>query len=585
MCLISPILSNADQSQDGVIALSPQSLAEIKWDTLEVQSMLDSCNKQVGTRNVRNQLFRSSPQVTKTLHEMTQECQLACAPNGQSRCGSQSAGAMSELYSVCKQREVSCSAILALSVNLNQFPKGYDRASCTCKDMCMRQNNTAFTLDDFARLSKKCGIGAADFLPDTVGTFAHLASAMAGAAWQAGARQIQYIGEDASLQASRNIDEARGKLQEVINAENTCEAQKAVPFDLSNGQERDRKIYSMCIQKMNPFLAEFASHGEQQLSHDVCEFLAPTAAVEAISAGAKGLRFMLAAQAASPVDPLAALTADYVDNVSTMAGAAEKLDPERAPNGALLPKVIKKAPTTLEDAHAPRKGIGRKTAASLSEGSNGVRGEPPKTPGLGRALQVTQETLTQVVQAKKAPLLSFVKDVPSLAYRITSKSWKDIPIEIRQRLGWMDQTKYPENFLEDKVGSVIMLQMNGDQPDFYILAKEVFDQKYRVVERGAVVAKNSKYLTRVTPHLGLGTATTDAKLIAVQNMSTTPMTRMSDLGYPVDQEVTIESAWGAQTKPAGQDAFIVHDTTNGKYYMVNVDTSTGLPASYVPATH
>ena len=61
------------------------------------------------------------------------------------------------------------------------------------------------------------------------------------------------------------------------------------------------------------------------------------------------------------------------------------------------------------------------------------------------------------------------------------------------------------------------------------------------------------------------------------------MISMAELGYDVAEKVTIESPWGKQDKPAGQDAYLVFDEGKDQYYMVNIDAETGYPIKYVPA--
>ena len=84
-------------------------------------------------------------------------------------------------------------------------------------------------------------------------------------------------------------------------------------------------------------------------------------------------------------------------------------------------------------------------------------------------------------------------------------------------------------------------------------------------------------------HPGVRALLSDRKppLTGALKVEPTTMIRMSALGCAVKTEVTIQSPWGGQTKPAGQDAFLVFDDTQKQYYLVNVDDK-GLPIGYLP---
>jgi nicotinate (nicotinamide) nucleotide adenylyltransferase len=193
---------------------------------------------------------------------------------------------------------------------------------------------------------------------------------------------------------------------------------------------------------------------------------------------------------------------------------------------------------------------------------------------------VTKNTLIEKSEKTNPKKLQFVKDSPTLAYRITSDRFEDIPNEIRKHLGEVDKTKYTSEYLKKNIGSVFALQMNGDTPDFYVIGKETFDAKYASVALDDVAKKNGKYLGKLTTQIPDLIAKKDTGLIAVLKTVPTEMIRMSDLGYPLDKEVVIESPWGEQTKPAGKDAFLVWDDGKKQYYMVNVGED-GNPLSYV----
>ena len=73
-----------------------------------------------------------------------------------------------------------------------------------------------------------------------------------------------------------------------------------------------------------------------------------------------------------------------------------------------------------------------------------------------------------------------------MAWRIISTSFEDIPETIRKHIGEVDRTEYSQEYLATNLGSVLSLQMNGDKPDFYIIGKDTFDKKYKVVPASEV---------------------------------------------------------------------------------------------------
>src|SRR5258708_2930949 len=200
--------------------------------------------------------------------------------------------------------------------------------------------------------------------------------------------------------------------------------------------------------------------------------------------------------------------------------------------------------------------------------------------GVGAAQPVTsQAQLLSMVNAEKPKTHGFIKDAPIIGYRITSDEFDDLPEPIQKQLGLVDKTAYAADYLKDKVGSIIVLQMNGDKPDFYPIGHEAF-QKYRVVSMADVQAKNSKLMKGLGNVEGMKAvlASEDPNLIAVLKTVPVQMVRMSEAGFPLGQEVTIQAPWGPQTKPAGKDAYLVWNTDH--FYIVNTDDG-GLPISYV----
>lgn len=196
----------------------------------------------------------------------------------------------------------------------------------------------------------------------------------------------------------------------------------------------------------------------------------------------------------------------------------------------------------------------------------------------------SQAELTARVE-KSAPTLElYIKDRPILGWKITGDKLADLPEAIRGPLGSVDSTSYDDAYIAKNVGSVVALQMSKTGPDFYVIGKETFDSKYELVGLEDVAAKN----TRLVKRLGMAPevlAMFDAKNAGLTGaLKTVPveMVRMSALGYASAGEVVIQSPWGTQTKPADQDGFLVFDTSENQYYMVNQGAD-GNPSSYVPA--
>ena len=58
--------------------------------------------------------------------------------------------------------------------------------------------------------------------------------------------------------------------------------------------------------------------------------------------------------------------------------------------------------------------------------------------------------------------------------------------------GGTDNTKYTDEYVKANRASIVALQMNGDKPDFYIISREVFAQKYKSVPVAEVANRNAK---------------------------------------------------------------------------------------------
>lgn len=196
----------------------------------------------------------------------------------------------------------------------------------------------------------------------------------------------------------------------------------------------------------------------------------------------------------------------------------------------------------------------------------------------------SQDEISNRVKAARPAEVAFVKDQPILGWRLDGDSIEDLPSFVTDHLGSVDGTGYDASYFEKNRGSIVALQMTDDGPDFYIVGKSTYDGSYSEVSLTEVAEKNRQLVDRLAmvPELQDRFRAEDSGLVGALKTEPVTMTRMSDIGYDVGEEVTIASPWGTQTKPAGQDAFLVHDASSDEYYMVNVDES-GLPINYVPA--
>ena len=88
-------------------------------------------------------------------------------------------------------------------------------------------------------------------------------------------------------------------------------------------------------------------------------------------------------------------------------------------------------------------------------------------PAIAQASEVqSQAELQSRIDANHPGKTGFVKDCPILGWSIKTNQFEDIPEAIRVHLGEVDQTKYTEEYLAENIGSIVALQMNGDEPDF-----------------------------------------------------------------------------------------------------------------------
>ncbi len=195
----------------------------------------------------------------------------------------------------------------------------------------------------------------------------------------------------------------------------------------------------------------------------------------------------------------------------------------------------------------------------------------------------TQTELQSRISAHKPAVQRFVKKKPLVGWVLQSSRLGDIPKAIREHLGDVDKTKYTQAYLEENKGTIIALQMDDDHPDFYIIKKAAFDADYAAVEVAVALRENPALRAWVETEPELATmlkAGTDA-IVGAHKSVQVKMLKLSELGYALEAKITIQSPWGQQSKPAGEEAYLAQDRSSGQYYLVNQDDK-GHPLSYVP---
>lgn len=196
----------------------------------------------------------------------------------------------------------------------------------------------------------------------------------------------------------------------------------------------------------------------------------------------------------------------------------------------------------------------------------------------------TQIQLARLVKKHSPAICKFVKDKPIAGYEIRATTFAKFHPIVQKYLGKTDTTAYTDAYIKANRGSIVALQMNGEEPDFYIIGMDTWKSKYQPVPFKNVVTKNPKLWKALNGHAEVKKLFKDktARIIGALKTTVVEMFRMSEMGYSVSSEVLIQSPWGGQTKPAGQDGYLVFDGSKNQYYMVNVDEK-GLPISYIPA--
>ncbi len=209
--------------------------------------------------------------------------------------------------------------------------------------------------------------------------------------------------------------------------------------------------------------------------------------------------------------------------------------------------------------------------------------EGPAALAQSAGVQTQAELQSRIAQHKPATQ-RFVKARPVVGWVLTGERIEDVPQSIRSALGDVDQTKYDRAYLAKNKGSIIALQMDGDTPDFYIIGKTTFETTYEPVAREDALKQNPALTDWLAaqPELSKKVAAEKDAIVGARKSKRVEMMKLSALGYKPAMPVTIQSPWGEQSKPAGQDAYLAHDGSSGQYYLINQDEN-GNPLSYEPA--
>ena len=211
------------------------------------------------------------------------------------------------------------------------------------------------------------------------------------------------------------------------------------------------------------------------------------------------------------------------------------------------------------------------------------------TVGLGTAFAEDVEVRTQAelrdrIANSNPTMTAYIKDRPILGWTLDSGQIENLPEAIQSALGSVDKTGYTPEYLAENIGSIVALQMTGSGPDFYIIGKETFDSSYQTVEVEQVIEKNQKLIGRLegVPEVMELLNSRHPSIVGALKTVPVDMIRFSDIGYGIDETITIQAPWGEQTKPAGKEGFLIFDTSEDQYYMVNQGEDSN-PLTYIPA--
>ncbi len=195
-----------------------------------------------------------------------------------------------------------------------------------------------------------------------------------------------------------------------------------------------------------------------------------------------------------------------------------------------------------------------------------------------KAAPVSQVELAMKIQEKYPIKYRNIKYKPVVAYVVTSDNYNRIPDFIKYNIGFFDNAAY--------INRAIILQLNDKgEPDFYLISKDDLGG-YSTVETECLEEKNPSLYSYLTKEIGIDAYfEDDSDFLGVIKLSDACFYQASDVGYPINEELVIEAPWGGtQTKPAGEDCFLVPQNKGGKYYMIN-DNEDGNPIGYIDSGH
>ncbi|MGY3804732.1 hypothetical protein ACWNT8_11750 [Pigmentibacter ruber] len=201
---------------------------------------------------------------------------------------------------------------------------------------------------------------------------------------------------------------------------------------------------------------------------------------------------------------------------------------------------------------------------------------------LARGVLSRENIIDQISQFNNYSYHQFIKNMPIYAYKITNNDINNIPEIILKNLGRIDNTTYSTDYFKKNIGSVIALQLRDNEFDFYIIDKEKFNELYIQISIHDVMEKNKKLTNGlINSKIGYFFSDNNSNLVGILKIEPVNMIKMSEVGFNIKEEITIESPWNEQTKPAGMDAYLVYESDKKSYYMVNTEES-GLPIGYMP---
>jgi hypothetical protein len=193
---------------------------------------------------------------------------------------------------------------------------------------------------------------------------------------------------------------------------------------------------------------------------------------------------------------------------------------------------------------------------------------------------VPQTQLREVLTNPSHKTAKFVKNVPIAVYPLDEQSLATMPAQFLAEMGALDKATYGDRdaFLKANIGGAMALQVAHGKLDAYPIPPDQYMANYRTVSFGDVLKKNMK--TAEALNRIFGDLSSIPGVRGALKMVPTEMVLASDVGFKVEDLLTIEAPWGGeQTKDAGKEAYLV---VCDAPYLINLDES-GLPVAYIPS--